>query len=192
LAVIVLDCSVNNASAISLTGTAETSMKKYDLMHQINSRGTFLCTKLCLPYLQKSRSPHVLNLGPPLSAIKHAGWWAPHPSYTLAKFGMSAYTLAHAAEFREDGVAVNSLWPLTTIATAAVQNLLGGSDMVSKSRNAEIMADAAHLILTAPKECTGQCFIDEHVLRAAGVKDLDKYAITPGTHEDALAPDFFV
>ena len=132
-------------------------MKKYDLMHQINARGTFLCTKLCLPHLLKSRRPHILNLGPPLSCLKEAAWWGSHPAYTLAKFGMSAYTLAHAAEFRGEGIGVNSLWPLTTIATAAVQNLLGGHDMVSQSRKPDIMADAAHAILTAdPKICTGQ------------------------------------
>lgn len=184
-----------SASAISLTGTSDTSMKKYDLMHTINSRGTFMCTKLCLPYLRKATNPHVLNLGPPLSAIKEPAWWAPHPAYTLAKFGMSAYTLAHAAEFREDGIGVNSLWPLTTIATAAVQNLLGGSDMVSKSRNADIMADAAYAILTSPsKACSGQCFVDEHVLRATGMSDqqMDRYAVTPGTRMDEFAPDFFV
>lgn len=152
-----IDILINNASAISLTGTADTSMKKYDLMHQINARGTFLCTKLCLPYLQKSSRPHILNLGPPISCIQEPSWWASHPAYTLAKFGMSAYTIAHAAEFREDGIGVNSLWPLTTIATAAVQNLLGGSDMVSQSRKADIMADAAYVILTtSPKTCTGQ------------------------------------
>jgi citronellol/citronellal dehydrogenase len=194
-----IDILVNNASAISLTGTAETSMKKFDLMHQINTRGTFLCTQKALPYLKKSaaagRNPHVLNLGPPLSAIENSGWWRPHPAYTLAKFGMSAFTLAHSAEFKEDGIAVNSLWPLSTIATAAVQNLLGGSDMVSRSRKADIMADSAYLILTAPsKTCSGQCFVDEHVLKNAGVSkgDMDKYAITPGTAEDQLAPDFFV
>jgi citronellol/citronellal dehydrogenase len=164
-----------------------------DQMHQINARGTFLCTKLCLPYLRKSSNPHVLTLGPPITAVQQPAWFAPHPAYTVAKYGMSLYTMAHAAEFKNDGIAVNCLWPLTTIATAAVQNLLGGTDMMNKSRTPEIMADSAYLILTSPsKQCTGQFFIDEHVLRAAGVKDLDKYACTPGTHEDAFAPDFFV
>jgi len=192
-----IDVLVNNASAISLTGTADTSMKKYDLMHQINARGTFLCTKLALPHLKKSPNPHVLNLGPPLSMVHTPGWWAPHPAYSLAKFGMSAYTMAHAAEFRGDGIAVNSLWPLTTIATAAVQNLLGGSDMVNRSRRAECMADAAFLVLTSPAKegrVTGQCLIDEHVLRAAGASEaqIDNYAIVKGTKQDDLAPDFFV
>jgi citronellol/citronellal dehydrogenase len=170
-------------------------MKKYDLMHQINARGTFLCTKLALPYLRKGTNPHVLTLGPPISIVSTPDWFAPHAAYTAAKYNMSIYTLAHAAEFRGDGIAVNSLWPLTTIATAAVQNLLGGSDMMNKSRTAEIMADSAYLILTSPsKKCTGQFFVDEHVLRGAGasVKDLDQYACVPGTDQDQFAPDFFV
>jgi len=188
-----IDILVNNASAISLTATEDTSMKKYDLMHQINARGTFLCTKLALPYLRKSSNPHVLTLGPPISAVKNSQWWAPHPAYTAAKYGMSLYTMAHAAEFKSDGIAVNSLWPLTTIATAAVQNLLGGSEMVNRSRTPAIMGDAAYVILTQPsRQVTGQFFVDEHVLRAVGVKDLGKYAVTPGTKDDELAPDFFV
>lgn len=190
-----IDILINNASAISLTSTEETSMKKYDLMHGINARGTFLCTKLCLPYLRKGTNPHVLTLGPPINIIDTPEWFAPHAAYTAAKYTMSLYTLAHAAEFQGDGIGVNSLWPLTTIATAAVQNLLGGSDMMSKSRTPAIMADAAYLILTSPsRQCTGQFFIDEHVLRGAGatVQELDRYACTPGTDQDAFAPDFFV
>ncbi len=129
--------------------------------------------------------------------VRTAGWWAPHAAYSLAKFGMSAFTLAHAEEFREQGIAVNSLWPLSTIATAAVQNLLGGSDMVSRSRLPEIMSDSAFLILTSDShsgKVTGQCFIDEHLLRAAGAdeKRIDSYAVAPGTKLEQLAPDFFV
>jgi len=186
-----IDICINNASAISLTGTSETDMKKYDLMHQVNIRGTFVTSKTCLPYLRKSKNPHILNISPPLNMEER--WFAPHVAYTMAKFGMSMCALGMARELRHEGIAVNTLWPLTTIATAAVQNLLGGDAMVSKSRLPEIMADAAHVILTAPsKQVTGGFFIDETVLRSAGVKDFSKYAVVPGTPDSELAADFFV
>lgn len=183
-----LDILINNASAISLTGTLETDMKRYDLMHQINMRGTFLCSKLCLPHLLKAENPHVLNLSPPLNMEER--WFAPHVAYTMAKFGMSMCVLGMAGEFRKHGVAFNALWPRTTIATAAVANLLGGDEMVRSSRRPEIMADAAHWILTQPaKELSGNFFIDDAVLAKAGVTDLDRYAVEPGRK---LVPDFFI
>ncbi len=183
-----IDILVNNASAISLTGTLQTPMKRYDLMHQINTRGTFACSQACLPHLLKATNPHILNLSPPLNFEEK--WFAPHVAYTMAKFGMSLCVLGMAGEFRAQGVAVNALWPRTVIATAAVQNLLGGDATIKGSRTPEIMADAAHVILARPsREHTGQYFIDEDVLRSAGVTDLDKYQSVPGTE---LIPDFFV
>ena len=187
-----LDILVNNASAISLTGTLYTPMKKYDLMHQINTRGTFLCSQKCIPQLKgsakKGRNPHVLNLAPPLSM--KAKWFQPHVAYTMAKYGMSMCVLGMAAEFKNDGVAFNALWPKTTIATAAVGNMPGGESMVKASRKPEIMADAAYAILTKPsRECTGNFFVDEEVLRESGVSNFDKYAMTPGAN---LLPDFFL
>ena len=153
-------------------------MKRYDLMQAINARGTFVCSQATLPYLKKAANPHILTLSPPLDM--QAKWFAPHVAYTLAKFGMSLCTLGMAEEFRADGVAVNSLWPLTTIDTAAVRNLLGGTEMADASRTPEIMADAAYAILTKPScECTGNFFIDEEVLRAEGVSDFSKYAAGP-------------
>jgi citronellol/citronellal dehydrogenase len=183
-----IDVCINNASAISLTGTLETPMKRFDLMHQINTRGTFLCSQACIPHLEKSSNPHILNLAPPLNM--ESRWFAPHVAYTMAKFGMSMCVLGMAEEFRSQGIAVNALWPRTAIATAAVQNLLGGDDAIAGCRTVEIMADAAYAILTSPsRERTGNFFIDEDVLRAAGVKDFEKYAVTPGA---PLMPDFFV
>lgn len=183
-----IDILVNNASAISLTGTLQTEMKRYDLMHNINTRGTFLCSKTCLPYLKKGENPHVLNISPPLNFEER--WFAPHVAYTMAKFGMSLCVLGMAGEFRDDGVAFNALWPRTTIATAAVRNLLGGDKLVSRSRKPEIMGDAAHAILTRnSRECTGNYFIDDEVLAQAGVTDLEQYAVDPS---EELAPDFFV
>jgi citronellol/citronellal dehydrogenase len=182
-----IDILVNNASAISLTGTLETPMKRYDLMHQINARGTFLCSQACLPHLKQAQNPHILNLAPPLSM--KAQWFKPHVAYTMAKYGMSMCVLGMAAEFEDDGVAVNALWPRTTIATAAV-NMLGGEMMMSASRKPDIMADAAYHILTQPsRSCTGNFFIDEDLLRSAGVTDFERYAVTPGAE---LLPDFFV
>ncbi len=183
-----IDILINNASAIHLSGTLDTPMKRYDLMHDINTRGTFLCSRTCLPYLLKSSNPHILNISPPLHM--ETRWFAPHLAYTMAKFGMSLCVLGMHGEFKEQGVAVNALWPKTVIATAAVQNLLGGSDVVNRSRRPEIMADAAHLLLTRnSRECTGNFFVDEDLLREAGITELDKYSVRPGSD---LIPDFFV
>jgi citronellol/citronellal dehydrogenase len=183
-----LDILVNNASAIHLGGTLETDMKRFDLMHQVNVRGTFLCSRLCLPHLLGAPNPHILNLSPPLDM--RARWFAPHVAYTMAKFGMSQCTLGMAAEFREKGVAVNSLWPLTAIDTAAVRNLLGGPAMARHCRRPEIVADAAHAILCRPsRECTGNFFVDEEVLKAEGVTDFSPYAEAP---DGPLAADYFL
>lgn len=183
-----IDICINNASAIQLTGTLETDMKRYDLMHHINTRGTFLVSKTCIPHLKKAANPHILNLAPPLDM--KAKWFKNHVAYTMAKFGMSMCTLGMSAEFAKDGIAVNSLWPLTTIDTAAVRNLLGGKQLADMSRSPEVMADAAHSILTRPsRETTGNFFIDELVLREAGVTDFSVYALG-GTGK--IAADFFV
>lgn len=183
-----IDACINNASAISLTPTTQTDMKRYDLMNQINARGTFVCSKATIPHLAKSANPHILNLAPPLDM--NARWFKNHVAYTMAKFGMSMCTLGMSAELKDQGIAVNSLWPLTTIDTAAVRNLLGGDSMAQASRKPEIMGDAAIAILNRPsRECTGNFFIDEEVLKAEGVTDFSVYANTPGA---PLAPDFFV
>lgn len=183
-----IDVCVNNASAISLTRVVETEMKRYDLMDQINARGTFLCSKAAIPHLAKAANPHILNLSPPLDM--QARWFSGHVAYTMAKFGMSMCTLGMAEELRPLGIAVNSLWPLTTIDTAAVRNLLGGEAAAQRSRTPEIVADAAYEILRRPaRECTGNFFIDEDVLREAGVTDFSKYANDPSAQ---LAPDLFV
>ena len=184
-----IDVCVNNASAIALTDTLATDMKRYDLMSQVNARGTFVCSKLTLPHLFKAPNPHILNLAPPLDM--EAKWFAHHVAYTMAKFGMSMCTLGMAEEFRMRGVAVNSLWPLTAIDTAAVRFALGGDAMAAECRNPEIMADAAYAILSRPsRECTGNFFIDEEVLRAEGVSDFSRYA--PNGREGPLQADFFV
>jgi citronellol/citronellal dehydrogenase len=186
-----IDILVNNASAISLTPTPATPMKRFDLMHGINLRGTYAVTQACYPFLKKAANPHVLTLSPPLNFQPH--WFGPHVAYSIAKYGMSLCTLGHAEEFKGDGIAVNSLWPRTVIATAAVKNLLGGDESMSKARTPEIMADAAYVILTKPsREFTGNFCIDDETLRAAGVKDLGKYACVPGTPDSGLLPDFFV
>jgi citronellol/citronellal dehydrogenase len=183
-----IDILVNNASAIHLTGTVATPMKKYDLMHQINTRGTFLCSQKCIPHLAKSDNGHILNLSPPLNMEER--WFAPHVAYTMAKFGMSLCVLGMAGELRAQKIGVNALWPRTVIATAAVRNLLGGDATVRGSRQPEIMADAAHVVLTrSSRECTGNFFIDEDLLRSTGVTDFTKYAVDPSA---ALLPDFFV
>ena len=183
-----IDILVNNASAISLTGTLQTQMKRYDLMHHVNTRGTFLTSKLCVPHLKKADNPHILNLSPPLNM--EAKWFSPHVAYTMAKFGMSMCVLGMADEFRADNIAVNALWPRTAIATAAVRNLLGGEQAIRGSRKPEIMADAAWEILTKPStQCTGNFFIDDDVLKAAGVTDLADYAVDP---DATLLPDFFI
>ena len=182
-----IDVLVNNASAISLTGTLHTPMKRYDLMNQVNARGTFLCSQACLPHLLKADNPHILNISPPLNM--EARWFANHVAYTMAKFGMSMCVLGMAEEFRGK-VGVNALWPRTAIATAAVQNLLGGDEVVGRCRKPEIMADAAYFILSADaKNVSGNFFIDDEVLTRHGVTDLDVYAVTPGVE---LAPDFFI
>ena len=183
-----IDICINNASAIQLTNTLQTDMKRYDLMHQINSRGTFLVSKACLPHLLKSDNPHILNLSPPLDM--NPKWFGPHVAYTMAKYGMSLCVLGMAEEFKEQGVAVNALWPRTAIATAAIKNALGGEAIMSISRFPEIMGDAAYTILTKPsKEFTGNFCIDDTVLADNGVTDFSVYAEVPF---DQLAPDFFV
>jgi citronellol/citronellal dehydrogenase len=183
-----IDILVNNASAISLTGTLVTPMKRYDLMHQINARGTFMVSQKCIPHLARATNPHVLNLSPPLDF--DVKWFAGHAAYTLAKYGMSVFAWAMAEEFRDKGIAFNCLWPRTGIATAAIQNILGGEEGMKRCRKPEIMADAAYAILNRPsRQCTGNFFIDDEVLAAEGVTDLDKYAVSPGT---PLMPDFFV
>jgi citronellol/citronellal dehydrogenase len=183
-----IDILVNNASAISLTGTLDTPMKRFDLMAAVNVRGTFACSRACLPLLLRSDNPHILTMSPPLNL--RAEWFAPHVAYTTSKFGMSMCTLGLAAEFATRGVAVNSLWPKTVIATAAIENLLGGPAALSSCRLPSIVADAAHAILTRPSRAfTGQFFIDEDVLADAGVTDFSGYAVDPSV---ALAPDIFV
>lgn len=186
-----LDILINNASAISLTGTLSTTMKRYDLMHQVNTRGTFLCSQLALPHLHKAENPHILNISPPLNMEPR--WFGPHVAYTMAKYGMSMCVLGMAEEQRKRGVAVNALWPRTAIATAAVQNVLGGDESMKRCRTPEIMADAAYWVLTQPsKQLTGRFLIDDEVLRGAGGEDLSRYAVTPGTPDEDLLPDFFV
>ena len=183
-----IDILVNNASAIRLTGTLATPMKRYDLMHQINARGTFLVSQKCIPQLVKAKNPHVLNLSPPLDF--DVKWFAGHPAYTLAKFSMLVYAWAMAAEFKDKGIDFNCLWPRTGIATAAIQNILGGEDGMKRCRKPEIMADAAYAIFNRlARDCTGNFFIDAEVLAAEGVTDFDQYAVSPGT---PLMPDFFV
>jgi citronellol/citronellal dehydrogenase len=182
-----IDILVNNASAISLTGTLATPMKRYDLMHQINGRGTYLVSQKCIPHLVKAANPHVLNLSPPLDF--DVKWFANHPAYTLAKYSMSVYAWAMAAEFK-DKIAFNCLWPRTAIATSAIKNVLGGDEAMKACRKPEIMADAAYAIFNRPaRSCTGNFFIDDEVLAAEGVTNFDQYAVSPGTK---LLPDFFV
>ena len=185
-----IDILVNNASAISLTGTLETPMKRYDLMHGINTRGTYACSQACIPHLAKSDNAHILNNSPPLSM--KAKWFGPHVAYTMAKFGMSMCVLGMAEELKAKHIAVNAFWPRTVIATAAVQNLLGGDAMIQAARRPEIMADAAHAILTRDSKDptnTGNFYIDDEVLRAEGVTDLTGYAVDPKAQ---LFPDFFI
>ncbi len=182
-----IDIVVNNASAIALLDTEHVSMARFDLMHQVNARGTFLVSKTCLPWLQKSDNPHILALAPPLQMKEK--WFAPHVAYSMAKYGMSLCVLGMAGEFREHGIAVNALWPRTTIATAAV-NMLGGDELIMHSRKPEIIADAAYVILTKPsREFTGNFCIDDTVIEGEGISDLSAYAVNPGV---PLAPDFFV
>ncbi len=183
-----IDVLINDASAISLTPTLQTEMKKFDLMFSVNVRGTFLCSKLCVPYLKKSDNPHILTLSPPISM--DSKWFANNVAYTISKYGMSMCVLGMAEEFKKEGIAVNALWPRTAIATVAVQNLLGGDQAIKHSRKPEIMADAAHIILTQlSKECTGHFFIDDEVLIQHGISDLSKYSMVPGAK---LIQDFFL
>ncbi|HUG21778.1 SDR family oxidoreductase [Piscinibacter sp.] len=186
-----IDILVNNASAISLTPTPDTPMKRFDLMFGVNVRGTYLCTQACLPHLIKAakagRNPHVLNMSPPLSMKEH--WFKNHVAYTMAKYGMSECTLGHAGEFRPHGIAVNSLWPRTAIATAALQMIPGVN--IDKCRKPEILSDAAYLILTSDaKTTTGNFFIDDTLLAQHGITDLEPYSVMPGTKD--FIPDFFV
>jgi citronellol/citronellal dehydrogenase len=186
-----VDILVNNASAISLTGTMETPMKRFDLMFGVNVRGTFVCSQACIPYLKQSaeagRNPHILNLSPPLSMKPR--WFGTHVAYSMAKYGMSMCVLGMAEEFRSAGIGVNALWPRTIIATAAL-NVIALADP-KRGRKPDIMADAAHVILTREsRSCTGNFFIDDEVLTSAGVTDLDQYAVTPGNKQ--FQPDFFV
>ncbi len=183
-----IDICVNNASAISLTGTLDTDMKRYDLMNGINARGTFLVSKTCIPHLKKAANPHILNISPPLDV--KAKWFAPHVAYTMAKFGMSLCVLAMAEEFRANGIACNALWPRTAIATAAISNIVGGQKAMDHCRKPEIMADAAHLILTRPSRTfTGNFCIDDTLLVENGVTDLSIYQADP---DRELMADFFV
>ncbi|ACE98587.1 short-chain dehydrogenase/reductase SDR [Rhodopseudomonas palustris TIE-1] len=183
-----IDICVNNASAISLTNSQATDMKRYDLMMGINTRGTFMVSKYCIPHLKKAANPHILMLSPPLDM--KAKWFAASTAYTMAKFGMSMVALGLSGELKHAGVAVNALWPRTTIATAAVGNLLGGDAMIRASRTPEIMGDAAHAILARPsREFTGQFCIDDSVLYEAGVRDFEPYRVDPSV---PLMSDFFV
>ena len=183
-----IDICINNASAIQLTNVTDTEMKRYDLMHQINGRGTYMVSKFCLPHLKKADNPHILNLAPPLDMS--AKWFANTVAYTMAKYTMSMCVLGMAEEFKPDGIAVNALWPRTAIATAAVQNHLGGDEIMKLSRNVDIMADSAYSILTKDsKSFSGNFCIDDLVLYEDGVKDFSKYASVPF---DQLMPDFFV
>jgi citronellol/citronellal dehydrogenase len=185
-----IDICVNNASVINLSGTLEISMKAYDLMHDVNVRGSFQLTRACLPHLLKAPNPHVLMLSPPLNLDPR--WLRPHIANTVAKYAMSLWVLGMAEEFRERGVAFNGLWPRTYVATVAVRNKLGGEDSLARSRRPEIMGDAAHAILVRPSgECTGNLFVDDDVLRAEGVTDFARYRY-PGAREEDLLPDFFL
>lgn len=186
-----IDILVNNASAISLTPTPDTPMKRFDLMFGVNVRGTYLCTQTCLPHLipsaQAGRNPHVLNMSPPLSMREH--WFKNHVAYTMAKYGMSECTLGHAGEFRPHGIGVNSLWPRTAIATAALQ-MIPGVD-INLCRKPEILSDAAYFILTSDaRTTTGNFFIDDELLAQHGITELDGYSVVPGTKR--FIPDFFV
>jgi citronellol/citronellal dehydrogenase len=183
-----IDILINNASAISLTPTEQTEAKRFDLMHSINVRGTFLMTKACIPHLRKGKNPHILTLSPPVHLKPK--WLAGHIAYTLTKFNMSMMTLGWAEELKKDGIAANALWPRTTIDTAAVRNLLGGEALAKMSRTVDVLADAAHLILSKPSNtCTGNLFIDEDVFAAEGITDLSKYSVVPG---GKLFTDLFV
>ena len=183
-----IDILINNASAISLTSTEQTEAKRFDLMQSINVRGTFLVTKACIPHLKKSGNAHVLTLSPPINLDPK--WFDKHVAYTITKYNMSMMTIGWAKEFAKDRIAVNALWPRTTIDTAAVRNLLGGEVLAKMSRTVDILADAAYYILRQPSgECTGNLFVDEQVLAKEGITDLEKYSVVPGAQ---LFNDLFV
>ena len=181
-----IDICVNNASAISLTGTEATEMKRFDLMHQVNARGTFLVSKACIPHLKRAANPHVLMLSPPLDM--KAKWFAPHPAYTMAKYGMSLCVLGMAEEFKGQ-IAFNALWPRTAIATAAIRNVVGGDDGMAHCRTPEIVADAAWHLFQQPKSFSSNFLIDDSFLSEQGVTDFDRYRVDPSKD---LLPDFFV
>jgi citronellol/citronellal dehydrogenase len=183
-----IDIVVNNASAISLTSVVDTDMKRFDLMHQINARGTFVVSKWAISYLQKAGNPHILMISPPLDMKEK--WFAPHTAYSMAKFGMSLVVLGLAGELRDKGIAVNALWPRTIIATAAIENLLGGAERMRQARKPEIMADAAYAVFTSPaRALTGRFLIDDTFLAERGVADFDHYRVDPA---QPLAQDFFL
>jgi citronellol/citronellal dehydrogenase len=183
-----LDIVVNNASAIQLTPTTETDMRRFDLMHQVNARGTYMVSKYAIPHLEKAANPHILMLSPPLDLKEK--WFAAHTAYSMAKYGMSLVVLGLAGELRPKGIAVNALWPRTIIATSAIKNLLGGEAMMRRSRTPEILADAARRIFAKPaKSFTGHFLIDDTFLAAEGITDFDRYRVDP---REPLAPDFFV
>jgi citronellol/citronellal dehydrogenase len=174
-----IDVCVNNASAIDLSGTEALQMKRYDLMQAVNTRGTFVVSRACIPHLKRSANPHILTLSPPISLEPR--WLGPHIGYTIAKYGMTLCALGFAAEFREDGIASNALWPRTLIATAAVQNLLGGDAAMARARKPGLYADAAYAVITRPsRDCSGNAFLCEDVLAEEGVTDFDRYAYLPG------------
>jgi len=183
-----IDIIVNNASAIQLTKVVDTDMKRFDLMHQINARGTFMVSKWAIAYLEKAANPHILMISPPLDMKEK--WFAPHTAYSMAKFGMSLVVLGLAGELRAQGIAVNALWPRTVIATAAIQNLLGGETRMRQARKPDIMADAAHAIFCSPsRQLTGRFLIDDNILAERGVTDFDRYRVDP---TEELARDFFL
>jgi citronellol/citronellal dehydrogenase len=183
-----IDIVVNNASAIQLTRTPETDMRRYDLMHQVNTRGTYMVSKYAIPHLERAKNPHILALSPPLDMQEK--WFAPHLAYTMAKFGMSIVILGLAGELKSKGIAANALWPRTTIATAAIKNLLGGDRIMSMSRTPDIIAEAAYRLFQKPsREFTGRFLIDDTFLAGEGVTDFDQYRVDP---TQPLAPDFFV
>ena len=186
-----IDVVINNASVIDLSGSLDLSAKKYDLMQGVNVRGTFMLSRAAVPILREAENPHILSLSPPLNLSPR--WLGGHTGYTLAKYGMTMATLGIGAEFAKDGIAANTLWPRTTIATAAVQFALGGDQMMKVSRTPEIYADAAYEVITKPsRDYTGQTLIVEDVLEAAGVTDFSRYAAVPGTPDDQLFPDIFL
>ena len=183
-----IDILINNASAIQLTNTEQTEAKRFDLIQSINVRGTLLVTKHCIPYLKKGNNAHILTLSPPVNIVDK--WMGPHIAYTISKYNMSMLALGWAAELKKYNIAANALWPRTTIDTAAVRNLLGGETLANMSRTTDIIADAVYYIVSKPSAtCTGNTFIDEDVLKAEGITDLEKYSVVPGAH---LYPDLFI